>query len=805
MGIYRVMSSNLAAKLHQSWIPSGSEGQNPARVPQQRRQEEFDDKEEAKLYSGNNLRVAFIGNHTPRQCGIATFTADIARAVEGTGAEVQVTAMNDRVEGYDYPEVVRFQVDQHRPESYLEAALYLNAQHVDVVCVQHEYGIFGGESGSHLLRLLRELNAPIVTTLHTILLKPTSSQREVLAELSQLSERLIVMTERGRTMLETVHGIDPEKIKVVQHGIPTIPRVRPEPFCADLGLQGKRLLLTFGLIAPDKGIEQMILAMPTIVKEHQSAFYLVVGATHPHIRAQFDEAYRTSLIELASTLGVSHNVGFIDRFVTIDELKIYLKATSIYVTPYLKVEQITSGTLAYAFGSGKAVVSTPYWHAEELLADGRGILVPFRDPEALAQEVNGLLSDAARLEEVQLRAFEAGQQMQWPVVGSAYVQTFREAMESSRTLFPDFDVPTSSEDEELEIDTELGLEHLLNITDDTGILQHATYSVPNRFEGYCTDDNARLAIVGARLDTQPGYARLAISLQHKGLSFLHHAFNEENGRMRNFMSYERRWYEVAGSEDSHGRATWALGVLMDDSSAAGIRAVAKDLFNSCLPVVEGFTSPRAMAFTLLGLNKALGSAYSEIWLDTIRSLAQRLDRLFREYADEQWTWFEDVLAYDNARLSHALLLAGYILEDDEMISHAVASLRWLVGVQTGPQGCFLPIGSNGFFRKGGPRAIYDQQPVEATATIDACSDAWRLTGDPFWRSEVWRAYRWFHGANSEGQSLIDDDNGGCKDGLMESRVNHNQGAESTLAFLSSVLSVIQMDGVVLRRENRYLG
>jgi len=372
------------------------------------------------LIPGAVRKVAIIGNHTPRQCGLATFTADVAQAVAGWGIDTQVVAMNDKPEGYAYPDVVKFQVEQDRLDSYREAAAYLNSQHVDVICVQHEYGIFGGISGSHLLTMLREVNAPIITTLHTILRTPNADQRQVLAELSQLSERLIVMTQLGKSILTEVHSVDPSKITVIPHGIPTVTRESPESYREKLGLAGKQLILTFGLITPDKGIEDMVAAMPDIVKGHPNTHYLVVGATHPHIRAHSGETYRQRLIDLAEELGVSGNVSFVDRFVSLEDLTDYLQAASIYVTPYLKKEQITSGTLAYAFGSGKAVVSTPYWHAEELLAKGKGILVPFRTPEALAAEIGALLSDTDRLESIQSRAFETGLEMQWPVIGGKY-------------------------------------------------------------------------------------------------------------------------------------------------------------------------------------------------------------------------------------------------------------------------------------------------------------------------------------------------------------------------------------------------
>ena len=750
-------------------------------------------------------RVALVGNHAPRQCGIATFTGDLAQAIQSCGVDVLVVAMNDREIGYDYPDIVTFQVDQHRLESYEDAAMHLHRQNIDVVCVQHEYGIFGGPAGDYLLKLLQAVKQPIITTLHTILQNPTAEERKVITELAQLSEYFVVMSQKGKVMLKEVHDIDGDRIKVICHGVPAMDRVSPKPYLEKLTLGGKRLILTFGLLSEDKGIQYMIGAMPQIVQDHPDAYYLIVGATHPNVRAHSGERYRQSLQELALANGVSDHVGFVDRFVPLSELTDYLSAASIYVTPYLKKEQITSGTLAYAFGSGKAVVSTPYWHAEELLADGKGILVPFSDSAALAREINGLLSNGERMESVQSNAFEEGKLMQWPVVGAKYVDTFFAAQQSSRETLSRLATETSAESDGIEIATEFGLDHVLTMTDKTGILQHSNFSVPNRFEGYCTDDNARLAIVGAWLESEPKHANLAVNFQHTGLSFMHHAFNDETERMRNFMSFDRNWLEEYGSEDSHGRSLWSLGVLCAESSVSGIREVAKRLFDKSIPQVESFTSPRAIAFTVIGLTRVITAFPHESYQAILKKLAKRLNDFYLACSEPNWRWFENQLAYDNARLSQALWSAGECLNNVEMQENAEQSLAWLTQIQTSHRGWFLPIGSNGFYDKGGSRAIHDQQPLEAAATIDACFEAFRITGDPVWQHEVWKAYRWFLGTNSEGTSLIDTDTGGCKDGLMKGGLNHNQGAESTLAFVASCLTVRRMELIVTRQSAHYLG
>ncbi len=750
-------------------------------------------------------RIAIIGNHTPRQCGIATFTADLAEAIAGRRVDVQVVAMTDKAGAYDYPDIVKFSIDQHQIRSYEEAAEYLNSQSLDVISVQHEYGIFGGPAGSYLLHCLREVKAPIVTTLHTVLQKPDQYQLAVLTELSQLSERLIVMSQYGRSMLVDDAGFDSEKVKLVHHGIPTTDHSNPEPYRKRLGLSGKQVILTFGLIAPDKGVEYMIQAMPDIVASYPDTFYLIVGATHPNVRAECGEEYRNKLIALTEELRLTDSVGFVDKFVSLEELKSYLQAADIYVTPYLKRDQVTSGTLAYAFGSGKAVVSTPYWHAQEMLSRGRGILVPFKDSGALAHEIGRLLSDPHLLRAVQDHAYQEGQAMRWPFVAAEYIDVFKETVEASKSLFPILPTMAATDTQEPVGEAEFGLDHLLAITDDTGILQHSRFSVPNRNEGYCTDDNARLAIVGCRLERELGHARLGIKLQQKGLAFLQHAYNPELQRFRNFMSYDRRWLDDCGSADAHGRALWALGTVYDMSSVASLRALAKELFEAGLPAVSSFENPRAVAFSILGLERMLAAEYSQRCLSLIGSLGISLNRFFTKTSDPVWRWFEPQVTYDNARLPQALMAAGRITENDEMISNAKIALAWLTQIQTSCCGCFIPIGSNGFYPREGVRADYDQQPVDAAATVEACAEAYALSGESAWKGEAHRAFNWFLGENSESQSLIDDDTGGCRDALVEGGFNPNQGAESTLAFIASCLTIKQMDRTPARRGTRYMG
>jgi glycosyltransferase involved in cell wall biosynthesis len=729
-----------------------------------------------------------LGNHLPRQCGIATFTADLSDAITRELPELEcfVLAMNDEGTRHAYPPRVRFEIAENDLPSYRRAADFLNVNHVDVVSVQHEYGIFGGKAGSHVLSLLGELRMPIVTTLHTILGEPNSHQREVMDQLTQLSERIVVMSANGAELLREVHKVPGGKIDLIPHGIPQLPDTQNKD---RLGLEGKSVLLTFGLLSPDKGVEYVIDALPAILQKNPDAVYIVLGATHPHIREQQGEIYRLMLEARAKRLGVDASVIFHDRFVSHDELVEFLSAADIYITPYLKAEQITSGTLAYAVGFGKAVISTPYRYARELLADGRGLLVPWRDSGSIAEKVNALLGDPALRAGVEQRAAVHGRSMAWPVVARQYLDSFTRAREAhagrrrsafqARTL--------ANRGAEL---PEIKLEHLRAITDDTGLLQHATFRIPRYDDGYCLDDNARgLLLMALMEEAGAGSTHEIRALMSRYLAFVNHAFNEGQGRFRNLMSYSRHWTEDIGSEDSHGRALWALGTLVGRSTDPGRRSLGGRLFHLALPAVAKFNSPRAWAYALLGIDEYLRAFHGDSNVQSVRAaVAGRLLALYRACDAKDWHWFEDRVTYCNARLSQALIVTGARMNDEPMTSAGLASLDWLVSIQSA-DGVFAPIGSNGFYVRGGNKAGFDQQPVEACATLSACLEARRVTRDPRWAERARNQFSWFFGENQAQQVLYDATTGGCRDGLHADRVSENQGAESTLSFLMALVEM----------------
>ena len=531
-------------------------------------------------------QIAFVGDHLPRQCGIATFTSDICEAIatEFPECECIVGAINDRPEGYNYPPRIRFEIDEKELDSYRRAADFLNINNVEVVSVQHEFGIYGGPAGSHLLALLRDVRMPVVTTLHTLLREPNPDQRAVMEQLNELSNRFIVMADRGKRYLEQIYGVAPEKIDVIPHGIPDIPFIDPNFNKDQFGVEGKTVLLTFGLLSPNKGIEHVIEALPTILSQHPNVVYIILGATHPNVIARDGESYRLKLERLAEDRSVTRNVIFYNRFVTLEELKEFIGAADIYITPYLNESQITSGTLAYTFGAGKAVISTPYWHAKELLAKERGILVPFADPKAIAEGVNRFLCDTVLMTATRKRAWKLGRGMIWSVVAQRHMESFERARASlvdpPRKAF----AVRTLDNRPYQLPP-LKLDHLLRMTDSTGIFQHAIFNVPNFAEGYCTDDNARAFILTLLLQetTSQVTQQQLESLASIYLAFLWHAFDQESCRFRNFMSHQRQWLEREGSEDSHARALWATGTALGRSHNEGHRSLCALLFQRGLP------------------------------------------------------------------------------------------------------------------------------------------------------------------------------------------------------------------------------
>ncbi len=767
--------------------------------------------------SDDLTNITFVGSYLPRRCGIATFSADLADAVAevDAGLEIRSVAMNDRPEGYRYPPRVWFEINRNRLGEYRLAAEFLNMSHVDVVSLQHEFGLFGGEAGSHVLEMIRRLRMPVVATLHTVLQKPNDDQLEVTRCLAEECGRLVVMAERAYEFLTDIYNIPKEKITLIHHGIPDVPFVDPNYYKDQFGVEGRKVILTFGLLSPGKGIEHMIAAMPRIAKAHPDVMYFVLGATHPGVIEHSGEDYRLGLQRQARELGVAENVRFINKFVEHQELVEYLGAADIYVTPYLNEAQITSGTLSYAVGTGKAVVSTPYWHAQELLADDRGRLTPFGDDKALADAVIDLFTNEVERHAMRKRAYQFTRQMRWRQVAQQYLAVFhqvrQEFMANPKPVITDGSNLALASASSAVYGTgelaEVKLDHLMTLTDDVGILNAASATIPTRDAGYTIDDNA-MALFAVLLahDHTDFSANVEIErLIARYLAFMDHAFDNATGRFRAHMHYDRRWSATKTPEDAHGRAVWALGEAVARCHRRGPMSLAAKLFHKALPACEKLEHPHARAFALIGIHAYLRRFSGDSSARRVREhMAQTLYDQFRGNCKDDWPWMIDTLTYSNARFPHALLLSGRWMFRNEMIELALHSLEWLHHMQTSPNGCFAPIGTEGWFPRGGNRARFDQRPAEAAATIDACLEAFRVTRDRKWLDRAHHCYDWFLGDNDLHVPLYDPTTGGCHDALQPHGVSESQSAEATCAHLLSLLSLhdLAMDEKQARAAER---
>lgn len=734
-------------------------------------------------------RVAMIGNFPPRRCGIATFTHDTWQALrtELPAAAWRVAAMEDRDQPHPYPPEVTDIVRAADPAAFDRLGHALNRWEADIVFLQHEFGIFGGDDGQHILRTLRRLRMPVVTTLHTVLKQPTPGQKRVLDEIISLSASVIVMTEMGADILERVHHAGATKVHVVPHGAPERPLSPTQPFKAPLGLADDKVIMTFGLLSPNKGIETVIRALPSVLRTTPNARYLIVGATHPHLVAREGETYRDSLVKLATSLGVESHLRFIDRFVDDTELADLLQAADVYVTPYLTEAQVTSGTLSFAVALGKPVVSTPYWHARELLADGVGALCPFGDSAAFAREIGALLEDDARRDMAAKRAYRAGEPSRWRKVASSILDIASVARADHRRR----------RETRLQVLAHPRLDGLMLMSDDCGILQHSRFGVPDRAHGYCTDDNARLLALLAVLSSESALSPAAEKLMRSAAAFVGHAWNAQEGRFRNFMSFDRQWLDAGGSNDCSARAFEAICIVSAHARQEDIRAWAISLVHQTIPALAGWNSLRAHALIVRGLIEAAKAAIP----------AEEAERLMRPHADalcgaattgsrEPYCWFEPCFTYDNGNLPCALIRAGDWLQDASMLGVGLDMFERLMKQQTAPDGGFCPVATSRF-DLGSDHEHYDQQPLEAVATIDAALAAWAATGDSIHALTAQRVFRWFGGDNMHGVALARPEDGICHDGLTAQGLNMNHGAESIISYH---LAAAAMRRLVLRRS-----
>lgn len=731
------------------------------------------------MHENGSPSVCLVGTSPPRRCGIATFTDDLRKALTDSGSNVPAVqiALTDEGGVYAYGPQVVFEIRADELDDYRTAAEFVNGAAVDVLCVQHEFGIFGGEHGGYVDELLERVRVPVVTTLHTVVPDPSPELRAATRRLADLSDVLVVLAEQAVDLLVDGCDVDRDKVRVIPHGVPLGPDLDPERAKEGILATGRRVLLTFGLLSPGKGVEVVLEALPAVVAEHPEVLYIVLGATHPHVLRRDGDAYRESLLARVAELGLRDHVRFVDRYVDLEELRRHLAASDVYITPYHGSDQIVSGTLAYAVGSGCAVVSTPYAYARELLAAGRGELVPFRDPEAMGATLGALLGDDQRLDGLRERARAHGQAMSWPVVGAAYRELFEEvvARHEARPL-PALEGPLPGP----------SFSYLRAITDDVGVFQHAPFGVPARRHGYCTDDVARalvVAVEGARRGDP-----VAAGLVPGCLSFLQSA-QQPTGRFSNLMGFDRCFVEGTASQDTLGQAVWGLGVAAAHAPSADWRALAAELLALAVPAAADLHATRAVAYAMTGLATYLSRDPGALQgRRVLRHQAERQLHLLSLHARGDWLWFDDALTYGNAAVPGALLLAGRVLDEPEWQDTGARTLDFVLQ-HTISGGRFEPVGNAGWFPRDGVKAVYGQQPVEAGLTALACTTAHEITGEVRYAEAATAAAAWLLGRNRLGIALYDRETGRCADGLDRHGVSRNAGAESTICALMALLAV----------------
>jgi len=736
------------------------------------------------------MKIAYISTYPPRECGLATFNQNLVNALSLNPSynpqQSFVVAMNEseNLDEHAYPKEVKFVIRQQNQQDYIDAANFINESNIDTVIIEHEFGIFGGNSGVFLLSLINRLKKPFITILHTVLKEPSFMQQTIIKEIALKSSKIVVMSKKAVLFLTSIYQIPKSSIKLIEHGVPDLEPILNNEVAQSELFKNRKVLFTFGLISRNKGLETMIKALPSIAAEHPEVLYVILGNTHPGVVKHNGEEYRDSLKALAKDLGVENNIAFVNKFVSEEELHQYLTACYIYVTPYLNEAQITSGTLSYAIGAGAAVVSTPYWHAQELLADNRGKLFDFKNDKQLAQIVNELLSDEHKHQQLKQNAYQYGLDLRWPAIGNVYINVLEDALAAGnkpqRTVPPIIDVEGMPA---------LNLNHINLLTDDTGIIQHARFGIPNLKEGYCIDDNAR-ALIMALMAFEQDKNQKALKLIPVYLSFIQY-MQREDGNFRNFLSFNRNYLDEVGSEDSFGRTIWSLGYLIAVAPNNSYREFGRELFSHSVTHFKDLKYLRGKANTVIGIANFLSVHQGdELLITEINQLAKSLVSSYHANKDGDWHWFEDILTYDNAILPLALLHHYEATGNQESYQIAMESIEFLNSFSF-ENGYLNPVGNAGWMKKHGKNPIYDQQAIETMAMVLLYAKTFEITKDIKYLNMMHTSYEWFLGKNSLHIPLYDFETNGCADGLQFNSVNRNQGAESTLAYFISHLAVLK--------------
>jgi len=747
------------------------------------------------------LKIACIGNYPPRECGIATFTRDVVNAVLGPrgksiDAEAYIVALNDREQSYEYPDNVKFRVRQNDQRDYLEAAKFINHSDANVCLLQHEFGIFGGEGGLFILSLISRLKIPLITTLHTVLEKPSYSEKAIIQEICKKAAKVVIMSSYAAKLLKEVYHVSSSKIALMHHGVPKFDTSQGKKLKKKFHFEDKTILFTFGLLSRNKGIETVIHALPEVVKKHPNVLYVILGKTHPNVLRVADEEYRNYLLRLVERYNLKNNVQFLNRFVSNEELFEYLSAIDIYITPYLNKAQITSGSLAYAVGAGAAVVSTPYWHAEELLSEGRGQLFDFGDTKALSKILIGLSDNPTALNKYRKKAFAYGQKMAWSVIGKQYRKLLIQTIAKNKVIQKEKPVESIVNQQALPI---LSLDHIERMTDGTGIIQHSSFGVPNRHEGYALDDNSR-ALLMATMCFRQTENPISIKLIPIYLSFIHYMQRPE-GDFRNFLSYDRRFLDEAGTEDAFGRTIWALGYFIRYTKIESYFQFAKDVFDKAASKIEQQKSIRAVANCIIGVSYYLNRFPGNDFFDNLlRTLTKKLVDSYKRESEENWKWFEEILAYDNAVLPLALLHSYKITKDEKTLDVAIEAMKFLEKVVFSDHYPSL-VGNEHWYKKGGVRSQYAQQPIDAMALVLMYRQAYSVFKKPEYIRKMYASFNWFLGENDLRLPLYDYETKGCKDGLESYGASKNQGAESALAYLISHIAMLTINEVIVLQES----
>jgi glycosyltransferase involved in cell wall biosynthesis len=735
------------------------------------------------------MKIAYIGTYPPRECGIGTFTRNLYNSMVTNNETTRdsregfIVAMNDHELTYDYPEEVKLTIGQEHQRDYLSAARFINLSGADLCILEHEFGIYGGQNGVYILPLLHRLEIPLIVTLHTIIRNPSYDQRAVLVEICKMAKKLVVMSHKAIELLTTVYDIDKRKIVYIEHGVPDIQYNRQNSR-KEFNLQNKKVLLTFGFISRNKGIETVLKALPKVITKYPEVLYIILGKTHPNVLRYSGEEYRIYLQQIVNKLDLAKHVFFLNEFLNQKELFKYLSASDIYITPYLNEDQITSGTLSYAIGAGSAVVSTPYWHATELLADGRGKLFNFNDSDRLSAILLELFDNPDVISAMRHKAFEYGKKITWPKTGEKYIAVAQKVIANKPVVY-------AKKETNLDplILPPFSLVHITHLTDDTGIIQHAKFGIPNLKEGYCLDDNSR-ALLMVLMAYRQKKDMLALKLAPIYLSYIHYMQNKD-GTFRNFLSFNRSFLDEVGSEDSFGRTIWALGYLIANAPNDSYFQTGRFIFSAAAGNFEKLNSIRGIANTMIGISYYLRSNPSDDSMaETLRNLTYKLIRHYDENRSSDWKWFEALLAYDNGILPLALLLSAEIFKDDKITETALESMDFLTE-HTIKDGYLSIIGNEKWYRKDGERSVYAQQPIDALAMVLMYHQAFHLTKDQEYLNKLFACFMWFLGENDLRMSLFDFETKGCCDGFESYGVNRNQGAESSLAYLIAHLTVLQ--------------